>query len=183
MLKAFSREAASNARLEELKAERLDITRKRGFVSMLSRISMNLVFSGGYLLAFGWGIMRVSRAAITYGTMNVFLSLVNQIEGPIMSLGNILPRFVSILASAGRVMEVADLPREDNIADAGLKGSIGAELSHVSFTYKDGEGQDDEVLRDVTLHIEPGEAVAFVGETGSGKTTIARLLLNFVDAA
>lgn len=61
VIKAFSMEDESLKRFSRLRAERLAIVRKQGLVSGASRLAMNLVFSTGHMLAFGWGILRVSK--------------------------------------------------------------------------------------------------------------------------
>ena len=181
VMKAFSQEERSMSRFGQLRRERMALVRRRSLFGMLVHVAMRMTFTTGYLLAFGWGILRVSLAQITYGTMNVFLSLINQVQGPIMSLGNIVPRFVGMLAAAGRVMELEDLPAEERSEAPTLTGAVGARLRHASFAYADQKGEHDEVLENVSLDVRPGEAVALIGRTGSGKTTIARLLLNLVE--
>lgn len=170
------------ARFGALRRDRMALVKRRSLYGMLAHIAMRLTFTGGYLLAFGWGILRVSLGEITYGTMSVFLSLINQVQGPIMTLGNIVPRFVSMLAAAGRVMELESLPAEADATLPELRGPVGVRLEGVSFGYDDPAGERGEVLRGACLNVSPGEAVALLGRTGSGKTTIARLLLNLVDA-
>ena len=67
----------------------------------------------GYLVAFVWGIYCISKGEITYGTMTVFLTLVNRVQAPIISLANYVPKVIAILASAGRVMEIQNLEAEE----------------------------------------------------------------------
>lgn len=113
--------------------------------------------------------------------MSVFLSLVNQISGPIMGMGNILPRLIGVLAAAGRVMELEEMEAEQPKEELPLSGATGVCLQDVSFTYDKDMAEQLPVLKHVSLEIRPGESVALVGVTGSGKTTIARLLLNLIE--
>lgn len=180
VLKAFGMENAAAKRYRELRGERLTIVRKRSMVSAMSHLVLRLVFSCGHMLAFGWGILRVSRAEITYGTMSVFLSLVSQIQGPIMGMGNVIPELINVLASAGRVMELEALTTEEDAAPTSVSGRVGVRLRDVCFAYADMLDDQEPVLQHVSLHAAPGESVALIGATGSGKTTIARLLLHLI---
>jgi ABC-type multidrug transport system fused ATPase/permease subunit len=175
VVKAFQQERHFSKRLSDIRAQRLDLIRKRNIMNTVIRMAVNVMFSAGYLLAFGWGLYRLSRGEITYGTMSVLLSLTMQVQGPIMSLSSVVPQFINVLASVGRVMEMDGLDLEPQIAPGALSGAVGVRLDAVSFSY------DKEcILRDVTIDILPGETVGLVGHSGSGKTTIARLLLSLI---
>lgn len=175
VVKAFEQERAFSARLSDIRTERLTLIRKRNIMQTVMRMTVNAVFSAGYLLAFSWGLYRMARGEITYGTMSLFLSLAMQVQGPILSLSNVVPQFIHVLASVGRVMEMDGLPSEPDAAPGTLYGAVGVRLTDVSFGYG-----EDLVLRGACMDIQPGETVGLVGDSGLGKTTIARLLLSLV---
>lgn len=175
VLKAFEQEDISDKRLLEIRAERLELVKKRNYFSTFIHSVMGILFRGGYLLAFGWGIFQIARGNITYGTMSVFLSLVSRVQSPVMNLSNVLTSFVDILASAGRVMELEDMPAEPPQDAAPLRGMVGVRLRDVTFGYT-----DSVVLDHVNIDIAPGRCIGLVGESGIGKTTAARLILALV---
>ena len=77
----------------------------------------------------------LSRGEITYGTMSVFLSLTMQVQGPILSLANVVPQFINVLAAVGRVMEMDGLDVERETKSAALTRPVGVRLKGVYFSY------------------------------------------------
>lgn len=175
IVKTFCDEKYSAERLTQLRDERLYWVLKKNRFGLVTSSAMTLTFQAGYILALSWGAVKVSAQAITYGTMSVFLTLVNRIQAPILGLANLIPRVVNILASAGRVMEIQNLPLEPRSDETITPQNIGLKVSELTFGYT------DEILFDDTeLNINAGEFVAIVGESGIGKTTLIRLILSFM---
>ena len=104
IVKSFSNEQYSIDRLTKLRDERFYWIYKRSRVSLLSSSTMSFSFQLGYIVAFVIGSIQVSASLITYGTMSVFLTLVNRIQAPIVGLAQQIPKIVSILTSAGRIL-------------------------------------------------------------------------------
>lgn len=142
-------------------------------ISNLPRIGLALVILyGGYLAIEGH---------VTIGRLLAFNSYVLMLAGPFRMLGFFLMMNERAKASAGRIYEILDQRSEivespDAVDLVDPKGAV--EFRDVTFTYKEGPT----VLKDFNLKIAPGEAVAIVGRTGSGKSTIIRLLTRFYDA-
>lgn len=175
IIKAFSNEAYSTEKLAQLREERFHWVYKRTKMGLVSSTSMSLSFQVGYIVAFAYGALQVSRKVITYGTMSVFLTLVNRVQSPVMQLAQQVPKVVSILASAGRVMELQNIPVEENSGQQIHPQHIGVEISDLTFGYT-----DETVLEDVSLRIRPGEFAAIIGESGIGKTTLVRIMMSFM---
>ena len=146
-------------------------------MSLVSSTGMSLAFQAGYVLALAWGAAKLSTKAITYGTMSVFLTLVNRLQSPILGLAHTIPQVVNVLASAGRVMELQNLPVENVIEETITPENVGVKVEHLSFGYS-----DDVLFEDASVDINPGEFVAIVGSSGIGKTTLIRLILSFMNA-
>jgi ABC-type bacteriocin/lantibiotic exporter with double-glycine peptidase domain len=94
-----------------------------------------------------------------------------------MSLGNIIPQFINVLASTGRILEIDSINNEirvDRIIRTGEK-NIGLKIQNVTFNY----GRET-VLENVCLDIKPNDIVGIVGYSGSGKTTLVRLILSLI---
>lgn len=177
VLKAFCGEDYAADRLTELRDQRFYWVFKKAKLSLGASTSMGLAFQCGYLVAFSWGAIGLSLKTITYGTMSVFLTLINRIQAPIIQLANMLPKIVSILASAGRVMELQNLPIENRIEEHITAEEVGVEVSGLSFSYG-----KERILDEAELKIVPGEFVAIVGESGIGKTTLVRLMMSFLQS-
>lgn len=175
IVKAFANEEYSAEKLTDLRENRFYWLFKRTKMSVVTSTAMSMSFQIGYIAAFAYGALQISRKIITYGTMSVFLSLVNQVQAPVMGLAQQIPKVVSILASAGRVMELQNIPVEDkNDTNISAK-QVGVEVNNMSFGYT-----DELVLEDVSLKINPGEFVAIIGESGIGKTTLIRVIMSFM---
>ena len=177
VLKAFCGEEEASERLTQLRDQRFYWVFKRAKLSLGVSTSMGLAFQCGYLVAFVWGAVGLSLKTITYGTMSVFLTLINRIQAPIIQLAGMIPKVVSILASAGRVMELQNLPVEKRLDEHITPEEIGVEVSGLTFAYG-----KEKILDEADLRIEPGEFVAIVGESGIGKTTLVRLMMSFLES-
>ena len=125
---------------------------------------------------------QVTEKLVIFSNMVVFSSYSMQVIMSFLMLALIFMMFPRAQVSANRINEVLDT--EITIKDGtqeqgkdGLKGEI--EFNNVSFKYPDGE---EYVLRDISFKAKQGETVAFIGSTGSGKSTIINLIPRFYDA-
>lgn len=175
VIKAFSYEKESQKKLDKLRDERLYWVMKKSKISTFANFFMGFAFSFGYLFAFILGAVKLSQNNITYGTMTAFLSLVSQVQRPIVSLANIIPKIISILASSGRIIEINILEKEESSMNLNLKGVVGLKIKDLDFSYK-----NKDIMRNFNLIIEPGEIVAIMGHSGVGKTTLINLILYFL---
>lgn len=125
------------------------------------------------------GALAVGRGSLTLGTIVAFTTLMLQLVWPIASLGHIMVMAQESMTAADRVHDVLDseptiVGGDTELADA--RGHL--EFQGVSFRFPD---SDTPVLRDVWLDVRPGETVAIVGATGSGKTTLTALVPRLYD--
>ena len=81
-------------------------------MNVIASGTMSFAYTLVYVIAFGWGAIKLSLKEITYGTMSVFLSLVGQIQDPLVELSKQLPQIITILASAGRIVELEELEKD-----------------------------------------------------------------------
>ena len=125
------------------------------------------------------GIMCVG-GMMTIGGLTIFVNYSRQFSRPINELSMQMNTFFSALAGAERVFTVMDMETEEAVDNgeteaADIKGKV--EIKDVSFGYN----ADKMVLKNISLDVEPGQKVAFVGSTGAGKTTVTNLLNRFYD--
>ena len=143
-----------------------------------------VIFAVGNAVAFGVGAYLWSLDVITLGTVYLLFHYTDMLRRPIEQLRRELEEMQRAVASVGRVTEL--LRTESRLPEGRgapiPSGPLAVELDAVSFAYessaRDGDGL---VLRDVSLRLAPGEVLGVLGRTGSGKTTLARLLLRFHD--
>ncbi|MFJ4185561.1 ABC transporter ATP-binding protein [Kitasatospora sp. NPDC089509] len=135
----------------------------------------------GGLIVLGLGAWEMAHGRLTLGELLVFVALLTRLYEPIHGIGQLSNAFFSAAASAERIIElldqrpqVADPPRP--LRPARVRGAVA--FDGVRFSYPDTVRA---ALDDVSFRAEPGETVALVGESGAGKSTIAKLLLRFYD--
>jgi ABC-type multidrug transport system fused ATPase/permease subunit len=181
VVKAFAREPHQielfrerNLSLYEANLDRAAIEAKAqpvlDFLSGLSTISM-----------LGYGALLVMTGRITVGVLFAFYSLTWSLIWPIRMLGWLVNTAEQALAAAPRLFELLDaVPSIANKPDAVVLDEIRGHIvfENVSFTFP---GDSREALKDVNLEILPGETVAIVGGTGSGKSTLVNLIPRFLD--
>lgn len=177
IVKAFTNEDLFSDMLTELREQRFGWVWKKTKLGTAASAFMSATFELGYIAAFTYGVLQISEGRITYGTMTVFLTLVNRVQAPVIQLASKLPSIVSIIASSGRVMDIQNIPLEKHADIDCMNQGISLCVRDLTFGYN-----KDTVIENVSFSIEPGEFVAIVGESGIGKTTLIRLLMSFVDA-
>lgn len=197
-MSGFNQEAFSNIQtikafdLIRLYAERLRglqreyLTMKLGFqkMSMATSILLSIVGLAVSYSCYGFGIYRVWSGAISYGTMTMFLSLSGSLTGTLNQLVSLVPTAVSLTTSAGRLMDILDMPKEDfsdadqveQFAAQNRSDGIGIVFSGVSYAYHNGK----QVFCGADFLARPKEIVALVGPSGEGKTTMLRLMLGLL---
>ena len=141
---------------------------------------VDVVSSISLAVAAGIGVWYRDDLGLEVGELVAFLFLVNLLLQPIAQLGEVLDQTQTALAGWWKVLRVLDVPVEvveSSEGTAPTAGPLEVELEGIGFSYRTGPP----VLRDVSFTIPAESVVAVVGETGSGKTTCARLLTRLAD--
>ncbi len=153
----------------------------------LSLVSFNAVFfplimlliGVSTLIVVGMGGIKVASGSITSGVIAEFIIYVNMLTWPVASIGWVTSIIQRAAASQQRINEFLNAePEIVSSSDLPVKISGQIELKNVSLTYPD---TGIEALHNVSFSIQPGQTLGIIGRTGSGKSTIAQLLMRFYD--
>jgi ATP-binding cassette subfamily B protein len=180
VVQLFAREATSSQEFSERNKELLDANLGEMYVFAAFRPVVE------FLAAFTTAAIIAAGAAMTLdfslslGVLIAFVNLVQMFYSPVSDIAEKYTLLQSAMAGGERVFSFMDA--DERIPDAGLRSLPGParghiEFDHVRFAYKTGE----DVLRDLSFKVEPGQMVAVVGYTGAGKTTVTNLLARLWD--
>ena len=140
---------------------------------MLSAVTLLIIWVGGHLVA---------KFYMPVGDMMAYMQYVMQIIMAFLMIAQMFIMLPRALVAAGRVEEVLQreptIRNRDNLKKLPGRAKGHIEFDHVSFKYGDAESN---VLEDINLDIQPGQTVAFIGSTGSGKSTLINLVPRFYD--
>ena len=182
----LNRERQSRKEFSDRNADHRDANLKAVRYNALIFPVLELIGALAVSLIVWYGGRQVMWTGITLGTLVAFIQYTQRFFRPISDLSEKYNLLQQAMASAERIFTLLDTPPDPSMANGvpvdrrprvekRLQG--GLQLDHVWFAYRD----EDWVLEDVSLEVAPGEKVALVGATGSGKTTIASLLMRFYD--
>lgn len=179
MVKAFNKQQDIVASFQIANEQLYESSRQAqiwsGYMMPLMNVINNLIFA---LLAFAGGVLSIS-SGMSVGTIISFINYARRFSYPVSNIAGMFNTIQSALASAERIFEVLDLQEEvaDSAQAVELKAPQGrVTFEHVCFAY-----DEQQILKDISFDVQPGEVIALVGETGSGKTTIVNLLTRFYD--
>ena len=131
------------------------------------------------------GVLRGPGSGLTAGAMVGFVFLTYKFLEPIAEFTEVLDQTQTAVAGMRRVLGVLEIPVGPPEPEVPVKlpaGALAVSLDRVDFSYRSRGGDDEPpVLLDVTAHIPAGQQVAVVGETGTGKTTLGRLIARLAD--
>ena len=183
-IKAFDLIHFYTSKLKSLQDEYIHMRLDFQKMSMLTSVLMSIISFIVSYSCYGWGIYRVWSNAISYGTMTMFLSLSGTLTGAVNSLVSLVPSAISLTISAGRLMDIVEMPQEDYSQDAAVchfekqyrSEGIGLNMQNLSYAYRNGTS----VFADASMEAYPHEIVALVGPSGEGKTTMLRLILSLL---
>jgi ATP-binding cassette subfamily B protein len=177
--KNFRREALIYGEFVEINKQSYNINLKRGFVLALVFPILNALsgFGTGSLVYFG--AVAVIGGTINVGSWYLFIQSLDRFWFPLINMAGFWSQLQQGLSAAERVFSLIDADntviQQDQQRAGRLKGKI--EFDDVTFEYKPGVP----VLDRFKLTIQPGESIAFVGHTGAGKSTLAKLIARFYE--
>ncbi|MGI6741824.1 MAG: ABC transporter ATP-binding protein [Brevefilum sp.] len=152
---------------------------KRGFVMSFVFPLVRAIGGAATALMVYFGALSVLKGFVSAGAWYLFLSTLERFLFPVMNISSFWTNVQTGLSAAERIFALIDA--EHSVIQTGsivlpeLSGKI--DLFNVCFEYT----PDEPVLQNFTLHIQPGETLAFVGHTGAGKTSIGRLITRFYE--
>lgn len=174
ILKTLERTGTMIEKLMQTQSELRSHVRHRAIFSSSSSTLLSFGFGAGYLVTFLWGVNSLQAGTITYGMMISFIQLVGQIQGPFRDMTRFIPILINTLTASERLMELEDVPLEDDAEPIVFENGAGVRVADVSFHYKEGGRA---ILSQFSCDFPKGSTTAILGETGAGKTTLIRLIL------
>ncbi len=180
IVKAFAREEHEVRRLEARSEETVEVALSARALKAKLQPMVQVIVAIGTAMVLWFGARLVLQGSLTTGSLIVFLAYLGKMYKPMQDLSKMTDSYSKAAVGYERINEV--LQARNEVVD--LRGARRApafqgriELEQVSFQYEDQQA----VLKDVSLEIQPGTMVALVGPTGAGKTTIVNLISRFYD--
>ena len=180
VVKAFGHEEEAIARFDEINQKLQKHSLRAIFYSSITNPATRFVNSMVYAGVGVAGAFAAIRGALSVGQLSCFLSYANQYTKPFNEISGVVTELQNALACAERVFDFIDQePMSADPADGPhiekAEGSV--DLENVAFSYT----KDRELIKNLNLHVKPGQRIAIVGPTGCGKSTLINLLMRFYD--
>lgn len=183
VIRAYTQEQAEIESFKRVNREFVDRNLKLIRLSGIFHPILQFFIGLGFIAVLWFGGRLVINGQISIGQFVQFTVLLGLLVWPMIALGWVINIFQRGMASMGRMNHIMSI--EPSIGDsddtrdiAGIDGEI--EFRNLTFTYS---GAREPALKEIDLHIEPGQTVAFVGAVGSGKSTLMNLVARLLDAA
>ena len=200
VIRSFGAQPATSARADTLQEDHFTAQMRRRGYSIAANASFSFFFNALYAVALTWCAFELLHGAMSYGTLMAVLQLVARIQAPVSSLSGMLPQLYQTLASAERLMEVAELPHSEGClpvtAEEFYQRLSGVRMRDLVFSYSGTEaedvasaggmeapfGEEPVSLTCADVFVPKGSFVVVEGPSGSGKSTLFKLLLGAYDA-
>ena len=201
VIRSFGAQPATSARADTLQEDHFTAQMRRRGYSIAANASFSFFFNALYAVALTWCASELLHGTMSYGTLMAVLQLVARIQAPVSSLSGMLPQLYQTLASAERLMEVAELPHSEGClpvtAEEFYQRLSGVRMHDLTFSYDDEEAEGAAVsagrmeaspeeepvsLACTNVFVLKGSFVVVEGPSGSGKSTLFKLLLGAYDA-
>lgn len=178
LIRVFNHEEQSIKKFSSDNVNWYDQEWKSQFFSSLSGPALSFISNISYIFIAVLGAIFVLQKTIAVGDILAFFQYIDNFTRPIQQITRAMNLIQTALAATERIFEFLDLDDEENPSDKQIT-QINDEISfeHVNFSYVPNE----KVINDLSFTVKKGEKIAIVGETGSGKTTIIKLLMRFYD--
>ena len=176
MVQAMDVAAEVERRTDILLNDRYEIQRRRKNVSLFANTCVSVMFYGAGFLALCWCSVRLLRGEMSFGSLTAVIQLVNQIQTPFVNLSGVYPKYIAMVASAERLMELARIEgepepmREDPQHVYQQMEAVDAEK--LSFSY-----DRDVILKDAQFLLPKGAFAVITGPSGIGKSTLLKLMM------
>lgn len=180
VIQAYSQEENVLETFDKMNEKLADRSLKAIFYSSITNPATRFVNSLVYTVVGLVGAFFVLNSQLSIGQLAAFLTYANQYTKPFNEITGVMTEFQNSIACASRVFELMEEPveseegKEINLPEM-IKGEVLFE--QVSFSYQ----KDQSLIKDFSLEVKPGEKIAIVGPTGSGKSTLINLLMRFYE--
>lgn len=178
VVKAFNYEDESMKQFDEVNEELYDAGWRAQFISGIMAPLMSLTGNITYVLICIIGGIQVMNGTIRIGDIQAFIQYTRQFSQPIMQMANIANVIQSTIAASERVFELLD--EEEEVKEEPIK-QLAEVQGEVTFEHVDFGYTSDLLIKDMNVHVAPGQTIAIVGPTGAGKTTLINLLMRFYE--
>ncbi|UOQ92670.1 ABC transporter ATP-binding protein/permease [Halobacillus shinanisalinarum] len=180
IIQAFRQEKQTSTEFESLNSKHFNYERKLVRLSALTSFNLVNVLRNLAFVGFIWYFGSSSIGAegiVTAGVLYAFVDYLNRLFQPVTDLVNQLPQLEQARVAAGRVFSMLDETGEEQNHQRISRYQGHIVFKNVTFAYLENEN----VLKDINFEVKSGQTAAFVGHTGSGKSSIMNLLFRFYD--
>ena len=177
VIKSFNKEDYSNNKFNNECKKLADYGFKSSFYGSLSVPLNKSIGNLNYVIIVCIGALKVMNGSMRLGAVQSFIQYLKDFNRPMNVIAQVISNLQMAVASYDRINELLNYEEEENGHIKSFTFNDKIEFKNVNFSYDNTK----EVLKDFNLTIKKGEKIALVGKTGSGKTTIVNLLMNFYD--
>ena len=161
-------------RTDGLLDRRYHAVRKRKNMTLFANTSVSILSQGSGFAALVWCSAGLLNGTMTFGSLTAITQLVGQLQGPFVNLSTIIPKYIAMIASAERLMELEQVEQEPPAQeiDTIYNSMVTLEAQNISFTY-----DRDTILECASFSLPKGSFTAITGPSGTGKSTLLKLMM------
>ena len=179
VVKSFAQEPAEIERFDKENEHWFDMSAESARLTSVNGPLLNFIANIGTIFILWYGGRLVIDHQLSVGELVAFMTYMAQLVGPVRLLGQIIPAVAQAGAAAERIFEILDAAPD--VHDAPDAAPLPAVTGHVRFERVSFSYGRHQIFKDITFEAKPGQIIALLGRTGSGKSTVVNLVPRFFD--